>query len=72
MRLDEGRKDTLDVQQRVKPQADMYFPDVFDCARGMLCSFLSSYEVAPRSDSEDSEEEEEEEVDCLNSCLGSL
>lgn len=26
---------------------------------------LSSYEVAPRSDSEDSEEEEEEEVDRL-------
>lgn len=26
---------------------------------------LSSYEVAPRSDSEDSEEEEEEEVGCL-------
>lgn len=29
---------------------------------------LSSYEVAPRSDSEDSEEEEEEEVGSLNSC----
>lgn len=30
---------------------------------------LSSYEVAPRSDSEDSEEEEEEEVDCnFNYC----
>lgn len=26
---------------------------------------LSSYEVAPRSDSEDSEEEEEEEVRCI-------
>lgn len=27
--------------------------------------FIKSYEVAPRSDSEDSEEEEEEEVHCF-------
>lgn len=31
-----------------------------------LVSVSSSYEVAPRSDSEDSEEEEEEEVGCFN------
>lgn len=34
--------------------------------------YLSSYEVAPRSDSEDSEEEEEEEVGCLNYCNWSI
>lgn len=31
----------------------------------MHALILSSYEVAPRSDSEDSEDEEEEEVGCL-------